>query len=336
MRVSLFLVVASAAYFVSALPTIEEDLGDLGTREYPRYMEIPDGDGVMHMVDLQAEPDHELLEEIERNPANNEYTLFTRRNQFIGQTLVINNANSITRSNFNANVPTIVIVHGWLSNHNTEPNPSVRRAYLAKSDVNVISVDWRRVAASDYVTAAAGVPGIGRGVGDFLLFLNRVTGAAFTNMHLIGFSLGAHVVGNAGRQIGGRAARITGLDPAGPLWAYNSNRLSPNDGVYVEAIHTDGGYGGLGIGSAIAQVDFFPNGGNSQPGCLTSLCNHNRAFELFAATVTYNHLVGQECSSTLQITWNTCRGRSLHMGNDDLRKTGSGMYRLDTGRSYPY
>lgn len=112
------------------------------------------------------------------------------------------------------------------------------------------------------------------------------------------------------------------MDPAGPLWATSSNRLSRNDGVYVEAIHTDGGTGGLGIGSAIARVDFFPNGGNSQPGCVTSLCNHNRAWELFAATVTYNHLVGQECTSTLQITWNTCRGQSLRMGNDDLRKTG--------------
>lgn len=85
-------------------------------------------------------------------------------------------------------------------------------AYLAKSDVNVISVDWRRLAASDYATAARGVPAIGRGVGQFLAFLNRVTGAAFTNMHLVGFSLGAHVVGNAGREIGGRAARVTGIN----------------------------------------------------------------------------------------------------------------------------
>lgn len=48
----------------------------------------------------------------------------------------------------------------------------------------------------------------------------------------------------------------SGLDPAGPMWNYNRNRLQPTDGVYVEAIHTDGGYtvGGLGIGSAIAQV----------------------------------------------------------------------------------
>lgn len=108
------------------------------------------------------------------------------------------------------------------------------------------------------------------------------------------------------------------------MWNYNTNRVRPSDGVYVEAIHTDGGYalGGLGIGSAVADADFFPNGGISQPGCLTNLCNHNRAWELFASTVTNNHLVGRECSTNLQITWNTCRGNAFNMGNDDLRKFG--------------
>lgn len=115
------------------------------------------------------------------------------------------------------------------------------------------------------------------------------------------------------------------------MWNYNSNRVNPTDGVYVEAIHTDGGYtiGGLGIGSAVARADFFPNGGISQPACLTNICNHNRAWELFAATVTYNHLVGVGCSSNLQITWDTCRGARFNMGNDDLRKYGYVYYNIN-------
>lgn len=63
---------------------------------------------------------------------------------------------------------------------------------------------------SDYVTAVRGVPAVGRGLGEFLAFVNRVTGAPLTNMHLVGFSLGAHLVGNAGRELGGRVARVTG------------------------------------------------------------------------------------------------------------------------------
>ncbi|XP_045501174.1 pancreatic lipase-related protein 2-like isoform X1 [Colias croceus] len=318
-----------AVYTVFAVPFENE-------KQYGRFIEIPGGDGQMHLVDLEAEPDVEFLNEIARNPANNQYFLYTRRNPRVSQTLTINNANSIRNSNFNANRPTIVIVHGWLSNRNTNPNPTVRNAYLDKSDVNVIVMDWRRLAMRDYVTAANGVPAVGRGLGQFLQFLNQVTGAPFTSMHLIGFSLGAHLVGNAGRQLGGRAARVTGLDPAGPLWTLSTNRLRASDGVYVEAIHTDGGTGGLGIGSRVADADFFPNGGRSQPGCATSLCNHNRAWELFASTVTRNHLEGRQCTSMTQVTYNTCRGSTLRMGNDDLNKRGSGIYRLDTARRYPF
>lgn len=116
------------------------------------------------------------------------------------------------------------------------------------------------------------------------------------------------------------------MDPAGPLWNLNSNSLGPNDAVYVEAIHTDGGYtvGGLGIGSDVAKADFYVNGGTSQPGCLTNVCNHNRAWKYFAASITYDHLVGKECASSWQITWNSCKGPQLHMGNGDLKKYVSG------------
>lgn len=76
--------------------------------------------------------------------------------------------------------------------------------------MNVITVCWRYLAYRDYVTAAHGVPAIGRGIGRFLIFLNSVTGVRFDQMHLIGFSLGAHAVGNAGRETGSRVARVTG------------------------------------------------------------------------------------------------------------------------------
>lgn len=61
-----------------------------------------------------------------------------------------------------------------------------------------------------YNTAVRGVPDVGRGLGKFLNFVNDVNGAPFNSMHLIGFSLGAHLVGNAGRELGGRVARVTG------------------------------------------------------------------------------------------------------------------------------
>lgn len=45
--------------------------------EYPRYMDIPDDEGNLHKVDLEAEPDYDLLDKVNRNNAN-QYFLFTR------------------------------------------------------------------------------------------------------------------------------------------------------------------------------------------------------------------------------------------------------------------
>lgn len=91
-------------------------------------------------------------------------------------------------------------------------------------------------------------------------------------MHLIGHSLGAHISGFAGNYIqyysGKNLARISGCDPAGPLFFLTSpsNRLDSSDAVFVDVIHTDSlKYGYI---LPVGDVDFYPNGGvASQPGC---------------------------------------------------------------------
>ncbi|XP_053611456.1 pancreatic lipase-related protein 2-like [Plodia interpunctella] len=327
MKYTLALLFVSLAYTAHAVPIQE------ATAHYQRHIQFPGDDGLMHDVDLEDEVDEELLVGIaERNA----YYLFTRLNPDSAQTLVINDADSIRNSNFNPAHNTVVVVHGWLGNQNTGINGRIRDAYLGKGDANVIVLDWRRLARSNYVTAVRGVPIVGVGLGQFVRYLVGVTGASYDRIHLVGFSLGGHLVGNAGRELEGRVARITALDPAGPLWVFNSNRINSNDGRYVEGIHTNGALIGLGYGSAIGHVDFFPNGGESQPGCLTPICDHNRAWEFFASTVSYNHLVGRECSNSLQISLNTCRGNQFPMGNDHMDKHGSGRYRVNTKRRYPY
>lgn len=84
----------------------------------------------------------------------------------------------------------------------------------------------------------------------------------------------------------GRINTIIGLDPAGPLFTVGNpgGRLDAADAVYVEAIHTNGpsfSIVGSGIGAPIAHVDFFPNGGQAQPGCSTAGCSHSRAVEFY-------------------------------------------------------
>lgn len=63
--------------------------------------------------------------------------------------------------------------------------------------------------------------------------------------------------------------QFSGLDPALPLFTEGNRdaRLDRHDAQYVEVIHTCGGY--LGFAVPIGHVDFYPNGGSSQPGCGT-------------------------------------------------------------------
>ena len=62
---------------------------------------------------------------------------------------------------------------------------------------------------------------------------------------------------------------ITGLDPAGPLHI-NVNadlRLDKNDADRIDVIHTDIEGFGTKREDTVGHIDFFPNGGDRQPGC---------------------------------------------------------------------
>ncbi|XP_041975198.1 lipase member H-A-like isoform X2 [Aricia agestis] len=278
---------------------------------------MPEGEGVPHLLDLETPAERDAL--AIRSGIDNQYWLYTRRNPHHAQTLIHNSVKSIWASNYNGAAPTKVIVHGWTGSGNSSMNPLITDAFLAVSDCNVIVVDWNSLASRCYTTAVLGVPDVGEYLGNFLIWLFDIAGGDWNELHLVGFSLGAHVVGNAGRTASGRPGRVTGLDPALPLWCKNPDRLGTDSAVYVEIIHTDGGV--LGFMKPIGHVDFYPNGGtNPQPGCWCSTCSHFRAPELFASSVKNNHFVGHRCANLIAASIGYCQGETLQMGNDDMDK----------------
>ncbi|XP_049846393.1 uncharacterized protein LOC126298898 [Schistocerca gregaria] len=205
---------------------------------------------------------------------------------------------------FNASLPTKVIVHGFGSSCSHVWVYEMRSALMTVEKCNVICVDWENGAAvPNYVRAAANARLVGRQLAQLL----RSLGAEPARTHLIGFSLGAHVAGFAGAMLR-NVSRITGLDPAGPLFESQDPhaRLDSSDAMFVDVIHSNGEnliLGGLGSWQPMGDVDFYPNGGRMQKGCSNlfvgavsdilwsseiegrSLCNHRRAYKFFTDSV---------------------------------------------------
>jgi len=71
------------------------------------------------------------------------------------------------------------------------------------------------------------------------------------------------------RKYGALISRITGLDPAGPLFSLpiaRQNKLNHQDAYFVDIYHTN--QGSLGDSERnTGHINVFINGGSLQPGC---------------------------------------------------------------------
>lgn len=176
------------------------------------------------------------------------------------------------KGGFNKSLPTKVLIHGFGSDCGYIWAYEIRSALMAVEEINTICVDWSNGAAlPNYVKASANTRLVGKQLSLLLRGLVEKNGLSLVNTHLIGFSLGAHIAGFAGADLG-NLSRITGLDPAGPLFEAQDTRarLDETDAAFVDVIHSNGEnliLGGLGSSQPMGHVDFYPNGGRMQKGC---------------------------------------------------------------------
>lgn len=177
---------------------------------------------------------------------------------------------NLSSNDLNVELPMKLIIHGFTENIAVQWYKEIVDAYLIKNDYNLILVDWSKKANVMYFEAAKSSGSVGSSIADFLIKLK----IQLDNVHIIGHSLGSHVAGFVGKRIfkvtKRKVQRITGLDPAGPLFEMppksSKYRLSKEDAEFVDIIHTDGGI--FGFKASIGHADFFPNGGTAiQPGC---------------------------------------------------------------------
>ncbi|XP_043284718.1 pancreatic triacylglycerol lipase-like [Venturia canescens] len=294
----------------------------------------------------------EKLEALERTDGQIEklaqdhisFYLYTKKNPLNPQVLTINSLQSLRNSYFEGGKSTVFITHGWINNANVASCTAVRDAYLAGSEtVNVIVVDWSSFSVSLYHWSVEKVETVGTQIARMIDYLRVNANLRLSMTTLVGHSLGAHVMGVAGRKANGVINQIFGLDPARPMFEDSNNkiRLSSNAARNVQVIHTNGNQ--CGLLEPLGHADFYPNGGTSQPGCAVfdllsnGACSHGRAFYYFAESL--NSRVGFKsvrCRRGENVYEGQCRGKVGIMGGRSNLIPYVGLFYLKTGDVSPY
>ncbi|EDW98734.2 uncharacterized protein Dyak_GE10688 [Drosophila yakuba] len=249
-----------------------------------------------HRTSEKASPNRRLFQQVVGNTLTAAFGLNVmnkgqdqeQSQQFTSEPVQLYDAASLRRSRFSPFNPTRILIHGWLGNENANMYNELLPAYfgLRNGNYNIFTVDWGRGAIADYITASYRVKPVGQIVAKFVDFLHQEAGMRFEDLQLIGFSMGAHVAGLAGKHVQtGRLRMIRALDPALPFFRYAKpkERLTPEDADYVEVLHTS--VGSYGFDRPVGHVDFYANWGSQQPGCFWHECSHWRAFMLFAESL---------------------------------------------------
>ncbi|CAG7827736.1 unnamed protein product [Allacma fusca] len=256
-----------------------------------------------------------------------------------------------------------IILHGFSDNTTTWVR-NMASSFITSEDINVLSVDWKTGADMYYPQSVANARVVAAQVVLFLEYLTETKGERLGDIHIIGHSLGAHIAGYIGKRFPG-VAKITGLDPAAPLFDgfHREVRLHEKDAKEVIVLHTNVAPVGFGIRDPIGTTDIYVNDGQDQFGCIPMLylllspptveriqgmreniaCSHRRAYEIFNEVVISRHpLKAYPCES-----WGTAESESCvslceekdncYSINRNPVNTGKHkLFYLPTGNSYPY
>ncbi|XP_013136147.1 PREDICTED: pancreatic lipase-related protein 3-like [Papilio polytes] len=235
---------------------------------------------------------------------------------------------------------TVVLTHGFMESSDGIMAKALTSELLKRKNMDILVLDGRKFISYEYFRSTTYVRFIGEKLGSLLSEIIK-KGQDANKIILIGHSLGAHVAGVAGKRIqqltGTAIGRIIALDPAGPCFINVSrdNRLDRNDAVHVDVIHTNGGI--LGLKEPVGHKDFYPNGGSSQPGCFLSTCDHSRAWELFAESLTFpQHFIARRCSNWTMFREGHCSKNELAYMGINSTKGNHGSYFLVTNSVTPF
>ncbi|KAH8286434.1 hypothetical protein KR054_008906, partial [Drosophila jambulina] len=234
---------------------------------------------------------------------------------------------ALVRSSFYAADPIVVSLPRWQGNSSSPELSAVVSARLDQQASNVISVDLENVTDEAEIVQS---------VASLVSIFNINFDVPLERILLVGFAEGAHLAGGVAakvhRDLGRQVPHLTALDPSSGDTLEHG--LSASDAEFVEVVHTSAGK--MGTWDRLGYVDYFPNGGESQPGCSSDSCSHERAFALLPEMWSSdNEFVSALCGSVETMSAESCRWSTLKMGQKAKRQP-AGIYFLETHQSAPY
>ncbi|XP_075229116.1 phospholipase A1 member A-like isoform X2 [Lycorma delicatula] len=211
----------------------------------------------------------------------------------------------VEKINFNIGARTVLLLPGYRTIPDNTSIQVLVKAYLKRCDHYVIVLNWINMTGKlpkPFFNAQT----IARELGKCFSSLEKKGYNIADNLHIVGFSFGGPMAGIMGHHMVKKPHRITGLDPTHIYfsWFFNNKlKLDPSDAQFVDIIHTDMYYYGVGYPSG--HVDFLVNSGHHpQPGCENrrfSLCNHLTSVFVYAESITQNPanptLLARKCDS---------------------------------------
>ncbi|XP_011175763.2 lipase member H-B [Solenopsis invicta] len=261
-------------------------------------------------------------------------------NEYVDYSL--KNASAITSRIINSK-PTVMYIHGFTEHMEKESVRTVVQAYLKRNDHNIIGVDYRKLANESYLKVARNAPRVADAL---VMFLDKMIKSGFDKekLHIVGHSMGSQISGYVGRKVSFEIPRITGLDPAGPLYNRLQPSLSFSDARFVDIIHTD--YGFYGIAKTMGTVDFFPNGGERiQPGCpqrptflsIDDFCSHRRSWQFYAESlINESAFLGVQCASLPHLVSGRCSNNTQIIMGYATPNSAQGTIYLVTDNKSPF
>ncbi|XP_028031981.1 lipase member H-like isoform X1 [Bombyx mandarina] len=234
----------------------------------------------------------------------------------------------------------IVLVHGFRESSDGWMVGGVAPELLKVAGLKILALDGRKIINLEYFRSSTYTRFMGEQLGIFLSEIIK-DGVDPMKIYLIGHSLGSHIAGIAGKKVqqqtGRLVGRITALDPAGPCFGNvdPSGRISRQDAVYVDVIHTNAGL--LGLKEPVGDKDFYPNGGMTQPGCILSTCDHSRAWEFLAESVnSAKHFPARKCENWTSFKEGFCSKNSVSYMGLESKAGDPGLYFFTTAASSPF